>query len=540
MSATLLALLLLGTAPPVSGWRELKSVHFTLRTNLDPEAAMQAAQEIERTRAALLAALWPQPHEVGIEPVDVIVLKDRMDFERYGAPGSRGLYSHSALPPRIVLWGAPDSWEEKLAERDPSGLPQPRPPTGLQLGGPGHHSGAGGYSMTVPSKPNASSVQDAEFSAHVEVVGEGSASVLRHELAHHVAAAVYGRLPLWFSEGQAQFLESLRLSADGRSATIGLINPVAWLEFRGIRTAATRDVLSWDIPLSGLSQDESLSLYGASWQLYQWLFTTQRPALRCFQERLASGEAGASAWPKCFPNFVPEEVDPVLWEFSRRGQPAVEEIAVPPVGYEVKIRPLSEAETHLVRAQVALAARRSPALVEEAKREIELALAADPASVGALQLLAPRVSPQLRLEQGRRAVAAHPEDGWAWLLLGDALWDSNGPAEERYRAYQKAVQLLPDSPLVLVRGARNLLSRDERPEALALADRAAQLAPWNGEVLTIHALALAAAGRCADGVSVAKQARRILSPGSSGLATGLAVGFSRACPGDSTLDGGMT
>ena len=64
---------------------------------------------------------------MGIEPVDVIVLKDRADFERYGVAGSRGLYSHSALPPRIVLWGAPDSWEEKVTDRGPSGIPGPRP-----------------------------------------------------------------------------------------------------------------------------------------------------------------------------------------------------------------------------------------------------------------------------------------------------------------------------------------------------------------------------------------------------------------------------
>jgi tetratricopeptide (TPR) repeat protein len=536
MLRTFAALLLLGASGSSQGWKELKSAHFTLRTNLDSEAALEAAQEIERTRAALLAAMWPQPHQVGIEPVDVIVLKDRADFERYGAPGSRGLYSHSALPPRIVLWGAPDSWEEKLIERDPSGIPSPRTATITPQLSPlrGH-----AYVMAAPSAPRTSTVQDAELAAHVELVRQGSASVLRHELAHHVASAVYGRLPLWFSEGQAQFLESLRLAPDGRSATIGLINPNAWLEYRRIRSQNTHAVLSWKTPVNGLSQGESMGLYGASWQLYAWLFTTRRPALRCFQERLAAAEAPPAAWRKCFPDLVPDEVDPLLWEFSRRGTPALEEISVPPLGFEVQIRPLSEAETHLVRAQVALVAPRSPELLAEAAKEVERALAADPASVGALQLLAPLVSPQTRLENGRRAVAAHPDDGWAWLLLADALWDTNGPATERYRAYQRAVLLLPDSPLVLGRAARNLLSRDERPEALVLAERAAQLAPWNAEVLTIHALALAAAGRCADGFSVAAEARRIAPSGNPGLTTALDVGLSRACPGESAPDGGV-
>jgi tetratricopeptide (TPR) repeat protein len=538
MLLTLSALLVLG-AGSSQGWQELKSAHFTLRTNLNPEAALEAAQEIERTRAALLAAMWPQPHEVGIEPVDVIVLKDRSDFERYAAAGSRGLYSHTALPPRIVLWGAPASWEEKLTERDPSGIPSAR--TGPAGGSPFPMVGRrGGYVMAQGAAPSASTVRDAELGAHVELVRQGSASVLRHELAHHVASAVYGRLPLWFSEGQAQFLESLALSPDGRRATIGLINPTAWLEYRRIRTKNTNDILSWQTPLSGLSQGDSMGLYGASWQLYQWLFTTHQPALRCYQERLAALEAAPAAWRACFAGLDLDKVDALVWDFSRRGTPALQNISVPPLGFEVKIRPLSEAETHLVWAQVALAAPRSPELLAEAEREVEATLAADPASVGALQLLAPLVSPQTRLANARRAVTSHPDDGWAWLLLADALWDTDGPATERYRAYQRAVHLLPDSPLALGRAARNLLSRDERPEALVLAERAAQLAPWNAEVLTIHALALAASGRCADGLSVADQARRIVPPGSSGLTTALDVGLSRACPGESIPDGGVT
>jgi tetratricopeptide (TPR) repeat protein len=532
----LIALLVLGASGPGQGWLELKSAHFTLRTNLDPEAAMKAAVEIERTRAALLAAMWPPPHEVGIEPVDIIVLKDRSEFEHYAAEGSRGLYSHSALPPRIVLWGGPDSWEEKLTDQNPSGIPSPNQtiPSGGRMG-PGT-SRRGGY--VEPRPP--SSVQDPELLTHLELVRAGSASVLRHELAHHVASAVYGRLPLWFSEGQAQFLESLKLSEDGRTATIGLINPTAWLEYRRNRSIGTLDALRWETPLTGLSQGESMALYGASWQLYQWLFTTRRDALRCYQEHLASAEPSPAAWAGCFPDLLPQELNQTLWVFSRTGKASLVDIAVPPLGFEVKIRPLTEAEVHLVHAQVALAAPRRPELIEEARTAVERTLAADPASVGALQLLAPLVSPQTRLENGRRAVAAHPDDGWAWLLLADALWDAEGPAGERYRAYGRAVELLPDSPLVLGRAARNLLSRDERPEALGLAERAAQLAPWNGEVLTIHALALAAAGRCAEGISAANQARKMLPAGSSGLTTSLEVGLGRACPPESASDGGVT
>lgn len=508
------AVLLVVAANPAQGWQELKSVHFTLRTDLDQATAMQAAIEIERTRAALVAAMWPPLHEAGVEPADIIVFRDRAEFERYAGAGSRGIYSHSALPPRIILWGSPDHWGQRM--------------------------GAENTVIAPTGRRRAPVVGQDELLVHLQLAKEGSSSVLLHEFAHHIASAVYPRLPLWFSEGQAEFFESLKLSEDGRKATIGLINPGAWIEYRRIQSIDVIDVLRWNTPFMGLSQSESMGLYGASWQLYEWLFTTHPAELRCLQEQLAARVEVAQGWTRCFPNVVADQLGTALWEFSRNGTPRLVEIEVPPLGVEITARPLTEAELHLLHAQVALAAPKREELLREAATELNRTLALDPASVGALQLLAPLVPPPQRLEHARRAVDAHPGDGWAWLLLGDALWDTAGPAGERYLAYKRAVELLPDSPLVLARAAQNLLSRDQRPEALVLAERAAQLAPWNGEVLSIDALALAAAGHCAEGLSVAKQARELLPPGETGLSRALAVGFSRACPESFPPDGGVT
>ena len=483
-AATLLLLLL---ASP--GWQELRTPHFTLRTDLPREEALRAAVEIERTRAALMAAMWPQVEEVGVETVDVIVLADGLEFERYAGRASNGLYSHLALPPRIVLWGSPERWE-------------------VRVSGP----------------------RSVEYRSAVRA---GSSSVLRHELAHHIAAALYARQPLWFSEGQAQFLESLRLAEDGRSATIGLINPVAWREFTHIRSIGTADVLAWRVPGVRLPVGESLGLYGASWQLFQWLFTTRPESLRCYQERLAAAELPSRAWNACLSDLVPGEVDRALWDFAWRRTPRVVEIPVRPVGMELTFRPLGPAEVHLVRAQLALAggvAGQRPELLSEAREEVEQALKADPACVGALRLQAPNLSPAARVEAGRRAVAAHPEDGWAWLLLADALWDAAGPADERAQAYRTAVHLLPESPLALARGARNLLSRREGALALTWSEHGARLAPWNGEVLAVHALALGATGRCSEARSVGDRARKAFPSQQGDVLETLAAGLRRACP----------
>jgi tetratricopeptide (TPR) repeat protein len=518
MARLLLALVLLAFPGPVdAAWQELKTTHFTLRTDLDPHTAIRTAVEIERTRAALLAAMWPPVETADIQPVDVIVLADGLEFERYAGRGSSGLYSHLALPPRIVLWGAPDRWEVRASG--------PRWLELIPLGLPGSRRGD-------------SQVLRAEIAAHLEVVRAGASSVLRHELAHHVASAVYGRQPLWFSEGQAQFLESLALGEDGRSATIGRINPTAWLEFMGIRTTETADVLAWQTPGSQMPTGKTLGLFGTSWQLYQWLFTTRPAALHCYQERLAAAEDPARAWTQCFPDLVPGDVDRALWDFARLGTPATAQVRFRPVGLQVDVRPLSKAEVHLVRAQVALTAATAaqrPELLDEARVEVDRALAEDPACVGALRLQAPGVPPGVRLASGRMAVAAHPDDGFAWLLLADALWDTAGPADERDRAYRKAVELLPDSPLALGRAARNLLSRGERAAALLWAERGARLAPWNGEVLATYALSLAAVGRCEDGRTVARRAHTALSGSEGVVTTALEEGLKRACPTDAGI-----
>jgi tetratricopeptide (TPR) repeat protein len=514
MRPTLAALVLLfALKAQAQGWQELKTPHFTLRTDLDPRDAMRAAVEIERTRAALLTAMWPQAQDVGVEPLDVIVLANSLDFERYAGRGSKGIYTHAALPPRILLSGTPEQWEVRF--------------TGPEW-------------LDVRTRGTTSAVLRYEIQAHLAQVRAGSSSVLRHELAHHVAAGFYARQPLWFSEGQAQFLESLRLSEDGRTATLGLVNPVAWLEYMNVRSVSTADVLAWSTP-GQLADGKTQGLYGASWQLYQWLFTTHRPGLRCYQEAMAAAEDPAQAWKRCFPDLVPSEVDPALWEFVRRGTPATVEISVPPQGLRVDGRPMTDAEVHLVRTQLALTAAgmgQRPEFFAEAQTELDRALAADPTLVGALVLQAPLLSLGDRLASGRRAVKAHPDDGWAWLLLADALWDTGGPEAERERAYRKAVELLPDSPLVLSRAARNLLTLGQRTEALGWAAHAARLAPWNGEVQATYSLALAAARRCPAAQSVAEQARNALLR-KGALLEMLDTGLKRACPNES-LDAGVT
>lgn len=504
MGPSVATLLLVALA--AQGWQELRTPHFTLRTDLPGEDALRAAVEIERTRAALLAAMWPPVEEVGVETVDLIVLADGIEFERYAGRGSSGLYSHLALPPRIVLWGTPERWE-------------------VRVGGPRW--------LEMPRGGRTSTVEQHELGVHLPTVRAGSSSVLRHELAHHVAAAVYARQPLWFSEGQAQFLESLELAKDGRRATVGRINPIAWLEFVRIRSITTEDVLGWQKLGVRLPRGESLGLYGASWQLFQWLFSTRPQSLRCYQERLAAAEVPARAWQACLSDLVPGEVDRALWEFARRGTPRVVEIPVRPVGLEVTFRPLGPAEVHLVHAQLALAgaaAGQRPELLAEARTEVEQALQADPACVGALRLQAPNLSPAARIEAGRRAVAAHPEDGWAWLLLADALWDAAGPSDERAQAYRTAVGLLPESPLALARGARNLLSRREGTLAMTWSEHAARLAPRNGEVLAVHALALGLNGRCPEARSVADRARKALPTQPGDMLEMLETGLKRACP----------
>ncbi|HVH44165.1 MAG TPA: DUF1570 domain-containing protein, partial [Labilithrix sp.] len=315
-------------------WTRLQSEHFDLATDLGETDALRAAEALETTRAAMLSAAWPGASDALAARTSVVVFQDGLDFLHF-FENIAAIYVQ-LVRPTIVLWGKPDYWEQK---------------TGVNA--------------------------------------EASSSLLRHELTHRLASAIYVRQPRWFSEGLAQFLETLTVSADGTTATLGEVDPDALRSYRRVRVSAS-DALAWQ-SYAEADQKTLQGLYGISWLMVHFLYDKRGNEFDAFQRALIRGVAPEQAWKKSFGALPPEVLDAQLFEYAKRA--SFKKVAIPIE--RTSVQPITkatitEADVHAIRAQLALsgaATRERAGLGDEAQREIERALALEPANPLAVRLL---------------------------------------------------------------------------------------------------------------------------------------------------------
>ncbi len=486
--APLLAfLLVLGSAATEAaeaptGWTEVQTAHVTLRTDLRLQDARRAALAVERTRAALLVAAWPGLQLMQPERIDVVVLSNHQDFEGYFGGRIGGLFVDRVYPPTAYLYGAPESWEHRET---------------LAL--------------------------------------EETTSVLKHELTHHLAAYVYRRQPKWFSEGLAQFLETMRLSPDGKTATLGDINLQALRLYNTHRTLTVADALAWGGKLNAQDEATTWGLYGLSWLLVHWLYNTHPEEFARYQTLLVKGIDPDKAYKATFSGLG--DVDAQLQQFAHYGEYRNVSVELPEVAGTLKERPMTSAEVHATRAEMALSASVALGDAEgqraKALADLASALAEDPTNVRALRMKVSLVPPAERVALGRRATASHPEDGLAWLLLAQTLPDTPQTLEERSLALKKATQLLPDNPEAFYALAWLTLRAGHAEAVLPLALAAARMAPWNSAYLYTLALALAAVGRCSEAVNTQALAVELLpersTPAARAEYTARLASFAKTC-----------
>ncbi|XXY49073.1 DUF1570 domain-containing protein [Sorangium sp. So ce269] len=439
-------------------WVRLRTEHFDLWTDLTGGEARRAAEALERTRAALVTAAWSKgAARRSTVRANVVVLASGLDFDRYADSRFTGVFSELGRP-TIFLWGSPERWERRERLKDAS-----------------------------------------------------TTSVLRHELVHQLAAGIYGRQPRWFAEGLAQLLESLVISEDGTTAILGRPNLVALRKYMRQRTFSVRDALAWKSD-EGMGEGAVHGLYGLSWLMVYWMYNTQPDAFAAYQGRLATGVDPERAWQESFGALSLDEVDEQLYHYARFGKFQQVNVPLDPVKTEPAPATITPADVHALRAQLALTGasiQADDALREEARRELDRALRLEPANVLALRVL-------MQLEKGlptgewisrlEEQVARRPDDGDAWLLLGQLLGRRERDAE-RVAALRRAVALLPGDAEAYNSLAWALVTTGHPEEALPLATKAAMLAPWNAFILDTHAASLFALGRCPDALRV--QARAV-------------------------------
>jgi tetratricopeptide (TPR) repeat protein len=439
-----------------------------LRTDLGSGAAKEAAQAVERFRAQIIAAAWPRAALPAADRVEVTVFGNGLDFEHHFGRNIAGVFFHD-VPPFAVMYGHPDKWE---------------------------HRG----SLATPE----------------------TTSILRHELVHHLAASIYRRQPRWFSEGLAQFLETVRTGEDGKTVVIGAANLEAMQKYRSFRSLRVADALAWSGQLDAMPEATVHGLYGLSWVMVHWLFNEHPEQFDQLQGLLARGIDPDKAWKVIVPGLKTADVDIAINQYVAHGnykeylapftepRPPLEEL------------PLTEADVHAERARVAMAAARSTSdragHQREAQEELATALKIDPADANALVLRFRSASPSDRPAIARQLTQAHPEDGRGWLLLGLALQDGQADPQrevEREAALRKAVALRPEDPTALNDLARFHVQQGKAADAAPLVTRALQIAPYDPDMLNTAATVQSMLGRCSEAAASMARAIDALPEGAS-------------------------
>jgi len=462
-----LSLLGPGAVAGESGWREVAAPHVVLRTNLDSREAREAALTVERYRAQLIAAAWPRANLPIGDAIEMTVFASRGDFEHYFTRRITGIFFHD-LPPVAVMWGSAENWETR------------------------------------------------RFIASPE-----TNSVLRHELTHHLANSIFRRQPRWFSEGLAQFLETVRPSDDGKSVIVGAANYEALAKYarrRGLRVA---NVLAWKGKVDAWDPLTSNGLYGVSWALVHWLYNVHSDQFGQLQALLAKGVDSEKAWKVILPALGTTNIDDTLADYIHGGRYQEFQLPLPPLPpMSIGERPLSEADVHATRGNMAIRAAYSlqsgAEIRKEAEQELATALRLDPKNLLAELTQMRMVPPAERLGLARALVADHPEEGRAWLMLAGTL--GPGSHDEQMNAVSKAVELLPDNALALSTKAAFLLEERKAAEAAPFAVRAATVAPYSPPVLVTLAGVQAALGRCTEAVASQARAMELLSEQASAQA----------------------
>lgn len=305
------------------------------------------------------------------------------------------------------------------------------------------------------------------------------------------------------------FLETMTVSSDAREVRWGGLNARALEFYRRQPRASVQDLQRWTTD-ADLDTQALWARYATSWLLVQWLHEAHPQLLAGYERRLAEGSGPRQAWGELVAALGPLDLDRELEAYASRGVFRPWQ-ATAPEATQTRLQelPIDEADIHTARAQAALVgaghdSKRRAELAAEAKRELALALAADPGHPLARHLLASS-APRDAIARLRARVARQPSDGDAWLLLSHLLYGEADYVEAEV-ALHRAVELEPNDADANNGLAWLLVRVGRAEEALGPAERAAKLGPWSPEVLDTQAAALYGARRCSEALSVQRRA----------------------------------
>jgi len=347
---------------------------------------------------------------------------------------------------------------------------------------------------------------------------EADPQAVAHELAHYLSFFVFIRQPAWFSEGLAQFVQTIAARGVEPAAATGshivrgaggeyggAVGGVPFSMALALQEAprvSYKDLAAWD----GKEDRRSGSYHLYGWLLYHWLWNTRSKEFTAYQQRLSNGDDPAAAWRASFPDLDPDKPDAIAKlddaiEGYRRGHGgrfASYRVQAESDASFQDAGPISPADAHMV---VQDAIRAWP--VEKQVANLEEALREDESQPVAL-LARAMADKKPVLEPLRKAVTVRPGDWRAWFALAAALGDSADDQKEA--AYRKAISLNPDAALAHNDFAWFLATRHRAKEALPIANRALDLSPASPAYMDTLAVVAADLGKCAEALVLERRA----------------------------------
>ncbi|HET7784904.1 MAG TPA: hypothetical protein VFL36_02960 [Myxococcales bacterium] len=423
-----------------SAWHELRTEHFTLRTDLPLEDARRTAVDLEEVRRGLLAAGW---HAARLNPgrTQVIELESDREMQEYAMKGLAGFVTDDAFrEPVMVINGSQDPREQVF---------------------------------------------------------------LKHELTHVITNGFLVRNPRWVAEGVACYLETLKFDRRGGELEVGNMerDRLLFLEQQPPRSY-------WSIMRTGreaeqMTAEDGYAFETGSWILVHWLVDTRPAAFDAMLARLARGEDQYYAFSKEFPGLTEASIKQGIDAYLKAGKISLRYAPAQRWRGDVAERALPAGEVYALLADLQRISAGYPKTPERQGRLqslLSLALKEDPGNPLALQLSGGG--------DASLATRLHPEDWRAWVLAADRNPDDRA-------AVEKAAQLAPDVPGVLMRLAWVRQKQADLRGALEAAVRAVELAPGRSDVLDTLAHMEAANGKCAEASAREQHAIDVLPDGAS-------------------------
>jgi tetratricopeptide (TPR) repeat protein len=371
-------------------WKEARSRHFVVQSDLDERELTEYAIEFEASYSAIRSCLYSNGSDLSGES-------------------------------RVVLFR---DWSEYALVQ---------------------HENSDGHFLIVRNQLETSSTIVLPARAHDRMF-----EVFQHELTHRFVHHYFPAAPPWLDEGLAGVFSTLSVEDDG--VVVG--RPLGYLDSDGAGLTIWGRPLSEVAPPAGdlFAMDYGTFLgealaYSGSWALVHTLLLGEPAHRKTFEAYLSELRAGAVSERQAFARHFDAGALPEV-ERAYRARLGVRDVPMftfpksAESSTEVAIRPLGEAEAFALWGR--LRPRTTDGLIE-ARRDADKAIAAEPKSPEGYLLRAAVNFKDEKLDEAiadaRRALALSPDDPRLLRTLGALLLEKKEKTEELERVAKKLLGL---------------------------------------------------------------------------------------------------